>query len=454
MGELRKILVVGMGRSGAAAASALAARNLKVTICDAQAGASLRTVLERLQAMNVVTHTGGYPELERIKPDLLVVSPGIPRSLPLLVEAQIRGIPVISELELAFGFARAPFMAITGTNGKTTTTALLGQMIADAGKQVLIGGNIGLALADIVDAVPAEGMIVAEVSSFQLEHIAAFRPQVGAVLNITPDHLDRHGTMDEYTAVKMRLFENQGEDDWAVLNFDCERTRAMAARCPGRILWFSRQQPVQPGVFVADGRMMAVFPGKWEGSQPVLEVMRLPLLGPHNLENALAATACAMAAAIPLDSIAQTLISFKGVPHRLEPVKTVAGVLYINDSKGTNPDSTLKALESFQQPIVLIAGGRNKGNSFEKLAAMIASRVREVILMGEAADELAKALEASDCRRFRRVESLAEAVSTASAVADAGDVVLLSPACASWDMFSNFEERGDLFKQLVHELSG
>jgi len=358
-------------------------------------------------------------------------------------------VPVIGELELAWRAMEAETIAITGTNGKTTTTALTGALLAEQPRPVFVGGNIGTPLAARALDFPAGGLVVAEVSSFQLETIEAFQPRVAAVLNVTPDHLDRHRTFARYLEAKARIFMNQTEHDCAVLNADDEAARGLASRTRGHVLWFSRQRALEHGVFVDDGWLVARLNGHGDRICPLAEIQ---LRGAHNVENVLAATACALWTGIGVEAIRRAVGRFRAVAHRIEFVRDVAGVQFYNDSKGTNVASTIKALESFAERIVLIAGGKGKGQDFTPLADAARDRVTHAVVIGEDGGRIAAAL-ASAGIGVSAAETLASAIQAARGAARAGDVVLLSPACASFDMFDNYEHRGDLFKQLVEELA-
>ncbi len=442
----KRVLVVGAARSGQAVARFLAARGISVTLTDVRRRDDLQ--LAELPEVNLVL--GKHPDMTSGLWNLVVVSPGVPGDAPLLAQARREGIPVIGELELAWQFARAPVVAVTGTNGKTTTTALLGEVFRQAGFRTLVAGNIGIPLISAVEHYGPDDLIVAEVSSFQLETVRTLRPRVAVILNITPDHLDRHGSMENYVAAKAAIFANQRPSDWTVLNFDDPLTAALAGRTAGKVIFFSRRHSLEEGVFVHRDRILV----RVNGVETVVcrtEAVAIP--GAHNLENALAAVAAAWAFDVGAAVVARALAGFKGVPHRLEPVGEIAGVRYVNDSKGTNPDAAARALEAYAAPIVLIAGGRNKGNDFTAFMSKAREKVRVLILFGECAPEMAVAASRAGLKRVLRAADLPEAVFVARREARPGEVVLLSPACASWDMFRNYEERGDLFRQLVQDMA-
>jgi len=343
----------------------------------------------------------------------------------------------------------ADLIAITGTNGKTTTTALTGELAAGTMRPVLVGGNIGTPLCGEALDFPADGLVVAEASSFQLDTTEALRPRVAAVLNLTPDHLDRHQTFERYVDAKAKIFANQTAADCAVLNADDPATAALASRTRARLVWFSRLRALDHGVFVQDGRIVAKLNGHVEVICPLAEI---PLRGQHNVENVLAATACALWTGLSPEAIRAGIGAFRGVSHRIERVAEERGVVYYNDSKGTNVASTIKALESFTEPIVLIAGGKGKGQDFSPLAAAARGRVRQAVLIGVDRPAVRAALDRASVPCVDAA-TMRDAVAAARALARAGDVVLLSPACASFDMFDNYEHRGEVFMALVHELT-
>lgn len=447
----RRILIIGMGKSGVAAAKALAAGGGVITITDTKSQAELTEAFSELEGWPVRIVTGGCPEVVPEKFDLVVTSPGVPIWAEPLKEAVNYDIPVLSEVELAYRFAKGPLVAITGTNGKTTTTALIGQMFKDAGFPVSVAGNIGIPLIQEVLHKPPEHIFVVEVSSFQLEWVEDFHPKVALITNITPDHLERHGTMEEYLGVKARIFKQQTAADYTVLNYDDPRIRELASLTPGQVIFFSRLHKLKKGVFVNNGKIYININGHEE---PVCAAGELTIPGAHNLENALGAVAAGWAMGLSGRQMADTLRSFPGVPHRLEKVAVINGVEYINDSKGTNPEAAVKALEAFDKPIVLIAGGSRKGNvDFSVFAQKIREKVRELILVGDTAHEIRMAVEQVGFTKARIVKDLAEAVAVAAELAQPGEIVLLSPACASFDFFRNFDHRGEVFKELVHRLT-
>ncbi len=442
----RAVTVVGLARSGVAACRLLASLGARVSGTDARPADALGPEARAL-APAVRLYLGGHPPAAFAEAELVVLSPGVPATHPAVAACRAGGVPVIGELELAFRAMTAGFVAITGTNGKTTTTALAGALLAESGQPVLVGGNIGRPLAGEALAFPAEGWVVAEVSSFQLETADAFHPRVAAVLNITPDHLDRHGSLAAYTDAKARILARQTPADWAVLNADDPGAAALAPRARGRLLWFSRRGPVPAGAWVHEGWVTLRLDG---ADRPVCPVAEIFLRGAHNLENVLAATVCAGALAVAPERLRAAIRAFRGVRHRIEWVRDRAGVAFYNDSKGTNVDATLKALAAFPEPVVLIAGGRDKGQRFDALAEAARGRVRAAVLIGEGRATLGPVLRA--VTRVEEADSMAEAVRRAAALAVPGDVVLLSPACASFDMFRDYEHRGDVFVEAVRAL--
>ncbi len=446
----KKVLVVGMARSGIAAAGALHKRGARVTICDKKKADELETAIDELKTLDIKICTGCYPAITKDSFDLLVTSPGIPLDIEPFIQAGEQGIPIIGELELAYVVKSdsVDIYAITGTNGKTTTVSLLKDILLAAGKNVQAAGNIGVPLSLVTDSMD-EGIVVTEVSSFQLETIRSFRPHISGILNITPDHLDRHHNMEAYIKSKSRIMQYQNEKDYAILNYEDPIIRGFKDQCPAEVIYYSADRILNEGIFIEDNFIkVALSQGSWQ----ICSLKELSLRGKHNLENILCAVAMATAAGADPEAIAHTLRTFPGVRHRMEEVAVKNGVMYINDSKATNPDSAIKALESFNEPLVLIAGGRNKGSSFAVLASLIRKKVKALVLLGEAREQLRQAVMETGFQNIYEAGDLTEAVEQARQLATIGDVVLLSPACASWDMFDNYEQRGDLFCKLVNEI--
>jgi UDP-N-acetylmuramoylalanine--D-glutamate ligase len=448
--EGKTVSVVGLAKSGVAAARLVRRLGGHVLASDSSPLAALPAEARDLERLGCTLWAGGHPDEAFLGAELVVVSPGVPLELPALVAMRARGVPIIGELELAWRVMEADVIAITGTNGKTTTTALTGELLRTQVRPVLVGGNIGTPLAEHALEFPGDGLVVAETSSFQLDTTDRFRPRVAAILNITPDHLDRHGTFERYVDAKARIFANQTPTDCVVLNADDPVTAALGSRARARVIWFSRLTTLTHthGVFIYDGWIVAKLNGSTERICPVTEIN---LRGQHNVENVLAATACALWTGMSPSSIRRGIAGFRGVAHRIERVHDDRGVVYYNDSKGTNVDSTIKALESFGEPVVLIAGGKGKGQDFGPLAEAARGRVRRAILIGQDRGRIRAALELTGIPA-EDAESMDDAVRRAREAAQVGDVVLLSPACASFDMFRNFEHRGDVFKSVVRAL--
>lgn len=442
----KRVLVVGAGKSGLAVASFLTGKGARVVLADSSTPVYPGGELERLAASGVSLSLGGYPEVKKGDFELVVMSPGIPLTVEPARLALEHGIELTGELELAYRCSRAPLVAITGTNGKTTTTTLLGKIFHDAGKNTLVGGNIGTPLVTEVEHFSPEDIIVAEVSSFQLETTSTFSPKVALILNVTPDHLDRHKTMEGYVDAKAKIFENQQPGDFIVLNYDDPLTAALAGRSRARVIFFSRRAALTEGVYVKEGKVIARLNGTEEF---ICRQDEIGIPGAHNLENALAAVAAAKSLGVATISLTHTLKTFKGVAHRLEFVAEINGVRYINDSKGTNPDASIKALEAYPEKVVLIAGGKNKGSDFGFFAEKVKERARVLVVLGQSAGAIADAAGSRGFENILYANDFKEAVLLAHRAARPGEIVLLSPACASWDMFKSFEERGDLFKELV-----
>ena len=449
--EKKKVLVVGMARSGVAAAQLLRASGAEVTVNDSKSEEELGTQLAPLEGLQLERRYGcGAKELLEGK-DCLVISPGIPDSAPFVVQAKEMGIYVIGELELAAQLSRGTMVAVSGTNGKTTTVSLLGEIFANSGKVTHVVGNIGypFSLAALVSK--PDDVIVCEVSSFQMETADTFHPHVALLTNITEDHLNRHGTMEVYTALKMRMFANQTEKDWAVFNADDPGLNGLSKQVKSRVLEFSRQKEVKQGAFVRDGQIFIRIGGS---ERKVCRTEEIYIPGPHNLENALGAVCAAAAMKVPAPVIRHSLKTFKGVEHRIERVRELDGVTYINDSKGTNTDSTIKAVQTMSNPTVIILGGYDKHISFDPLSAEIrkSGMIRHAVLIGETAELIRRSLEREGFRHFTFADSMKDAVEEARKIAGEGWNVLLSPACASFDMFKDYEERGRVFKDIVNEL--
>ena len=456
----KQVLVVGAARSGISACKFLLEKGACITLFDSKESVALGAEVIALGEQGVSLLLGNRLPEEFIF-ELVVKSPGVPPTVPILQAAYEKAVPVIGELELAYHYAAIPFVAITGTNGKTTTTSLTDYMFKTAVIRSLLGGNIGIPLIDVIEDY-SEGFAVAEVSSFQLDDCLDFKPHIAAVLNLSPDHLDRYGSFENYIKSKSRIFMNQDSDDYAVLNYDDPLLRNMAGELERqKTVWFSCQS--RPSDVRGAYGLIYIEKNKDKNAviieinnkkTNVTNISDIYIKGWHNLQNALAATACAFLAGVDTFSIAIALKDFRGVEHRQELFAEKDGVIYINDSKGTNCDSTLMALEVYDRPIILVAGGRHKGGSFRELMQYAAQKVRLLIVLGECREQLISEARAEGISNIIDCDSLEAVVSAAVDNAVSGDVVLLSPACASWDMFENYEQRGKLFKKLVLEKLG
>ena len=446
--ELRgkRVLVVGLARTGVATSLFCAARGAIVTATDTRTENAIGEALPQLRAAGVHLELGGHSKEIFLKQDLIIPSPGVPADAPLLQTARLNGITSWSEIELAGRFLKGRLIGITGSNGKTTTTSLIEHILRSAGVPTILAGNIGTPLISIVEQTNDRTIAVAELSSFQLELIETFRPNISVFLNLTPDHLDRHHTFEAYGAAKTRIFENQTEADSAVLNADDPATTKHAPAKP-QVFWFSRKQRVAQGAFVREAEIIFRREGKDES---VLKIQDIPLAGAHNVENVLAAVAATRLADVEAAAIAKGVRSFSGVEHRLEFVAEIGGVRYYNDSKATNMDATLKALDAFPGRILVILGGKDKGSDYTLLQAPLREKAILALLIGAAGDKIEKQIAGSVA--IERAGTIDRAVKIASHAARPGDVVLLAPACASFDQFENYEHRGRVFKDLVHHL--
>ena len=450
----RKVLVFGMARSGIAAAKLLLDKGARVYICDAKTEADFSGALDELKAAGATLLLGEqHPEDKVEGMDALIVSPGIPVEHPAVVRARSLGVEVMGEIEYAYRESTGLLLAITGTNGKTTTTTLLGEMFKNAGKRTFVVGNIGTPYAGIAGQTRPGDVTVCEISSFMMETSSKFHPAVCAVLNISEDHLNRHGTMEKYIALKERIFENSAGDDWVILNWDDPVTRDMARRVHCRVGWFSSRSEVPFGAFVRDG--MIVY-GTAQDCKPVCPAAEVYIPGEHNLKNALAATAMAMASGIPAPVIRHTLRTFKGVEHRIEFVREVGGVRFIDDTKGTNVQSTIQAVRAMDRPTVLILGGYDKHTDFTPLCEEIMKcPISRIVLIGETAKQFEQTLEKVGYHAWTHAGyDFKKAIDMAFELANPGGNVLLSPSCASFDMFKDYEERGRVFKDIVNKLEG
>ncbi len=441
----KKVAVVGMGLSGVGAARLLAQQKAKVSVTDDKHEDELKQEKKALGRIPVRLYLGGINQALLEDAELIVISPGVPSNIPQIQAARALEIPIISEIELAYQFCEAPILAVTGTNGKTTTTSLVHHIVTRAGLKAQLGGNIQIPFSQVVNR-KSDAMVL-EVSSFQLENIRDFSPFVGVLLNITPDHLDRYTSMDEYTAAKMALFRNQSAGDFAVINQDDPICVRSVESIQSKILGFSLRQEVEQGAFLRGTKVVARYEDR---EKEIMDVKDIPLLGRHNVENVLGATAAVLPLEIPWAGFSRAIKSFRGVEHRLEKVREKDGVLFVNDSKATNIDALEKALQSFERPVVLIAGGRGKKSSYLVLRALVKEKVRAMVTLGEDAPLLEEAF--GDIVPATRVADLSEGVRLAASLAKPGDCVLLAPACASYDMFRNYEHRGEVFKEAVNKL--
>lgn len=447
-----RVLVAGLARSGLAAAELLLRAGAKPLLYDQKAQDVLGQQLISLLDRGCTLHLGVDPLTLLTQADVVVISPGIPLDAALIHAAKARCIPWMGELELASRFAQGNLYAVTGTNGKTTTVSLLGDIFKQAGKIAFVCGNIGYPLSSAALTSSTDDVLIAEVSSFQLESTSSFHPHIAAVLNLTPDHLNRHGTMANYAKLKRNIFANQNGMDYAVLNHDDVIVRSMADGLRAHIVWFSRKETLIEGAYLkADTICLRL----WDEEQVICSVDDVRIPGQHNLENVLAAVAIAGLAKVPPAVIRHALVSFAGVEHRIEFVCELDGVGYINDSKGTNPDATIKALEAMTAATVLLAGGFDKQVSFDQLAQSITQNelIRQVILFGQTAELIARALRSAGFTACLVTDSMEEALTLSRSLAEPGYNVLFSPACASFDQFSDYEQRGKRFKELVRAIA-
>ena len=442
----KRVLVVGMGKSGIASALFLADQGARVAVSDTKSEEELHHEIPQLLDRGVEVEAGYHGERTFNEQQLIVISPGVPYDVPQLVQARQAGIPVIGEVELASRYLKGQIAAITGSNGKTTTTSLIGEIIAAGAKRTLVGGNIGTPAISFVDEATDDTWIVLEVSSFQLETIATFHPRIAVVLNVTPDHLDRHRTFENYAAAKARIFENQTAADFAVLNADDPTCVAMAEKAKATVYWFSRLHPVERGAFV---RCESIVWTDGSREQTIMRTAEIGLKGAHNVENVLSGICAGVLAGVTPADIRRAVANFKAVEHRLEFVANVRGVAYYHDSKATNVDATVKALESFPGRIHLILGGKDKGSDYSVLNSLLAERVTRVYTIGAAASKIEAQIKGAPVVSSGTIDN---AVRQASEQAGAGDIVLLAPACASFDQFMSYEHRGRVFKDLVKQL--
>ncbi|MBQ3335844.1 MAG: UDP-N-acetylmuramoyl-L-alanine--D-glutamate ligase [Selenomonadaceae bacterium] len=449
---MEKILVIGAARSGLAAAKILKKFGADVLLSDAKLESEINFDFSELRGLGVDLRFGKQTEELLRGVDKIIVSPAVPIKIPVLKSAAAQGIPIISEVEFAFGLAQSPIVAVTGTNGKTTTVTLLGLLLKEKFSNVGVGGNIGVPLSEVALEVGTGGYLAAEISSYQMEATKNFKPHISAILNVTPDHLKRHGSMEVYQAMKEKIFAQQTADDFLILNFDDERTREMIDRAACKVLYFSRQVELAAGAFVKNNSLVIKFNG---ATQNLCTIDELGIKGGHNVENALAAALAAYLAGVDAEKISAVLKTFQGVEHRIEFVRALNGVKYFNDSMATNTDSAIKALETFAGHLVLIAGGDDKGTDLTDFLNLVNERVDWLILVGDATARFKRCALEKNFPPEKILEagySMERAVELAKEISHPPQVVLLSPACASFDMYNDFEERGRDFKRIVRAL--
>lgn len=447
-----KVTVIGAARSGIAAAKLFKSNGASVFVSEQNSSAQIKTALESLQSDGIGIEFGGHTN-RVFDSAFMIISPGVPSNSKIVIEAQQRKIKVVSEIEAASWFCPAPIVAVTGSNGKTTTTTLIGEIFGEAKLDYVVAGNIGTAFSSLLNTLTLNSTAILEVSSFQLDHIETFHPKVSVLLNITPDHLDRYeNSMEKYSASKARIFINQTNDDVLIYNIDDEIVKNIVKSAKCKLLAFSINQKLNEGGYIVtteSGKQKLVI--KNNGKEiSLIEIEEMCIKGSHNIYNSLAAALAANVMGIKAETISRTLKQFKGVEHRLEFVRELNGVKYINDSKATNVDSVWYALNAVNEPIILLLGGRDKGNDYSKLTNLIHKKVKAIVAIGESAEKVYNDL--SGLRSVQIVTSMDEAVNSASKLAVAGEVVLLSPACASFDWFDNYEHRGKVFKELVNRL--
>ncbi|RKD24098.1 UDP-N-acetylmuramoylalanine--D-glutamate ligase [Ammoniphilus oxalaticus] len=446
----KKIVVLGLARSGLAVSKLLLRFGAKVTVNDQKAEQELAGV-DELKQLGIAVITGGHPEdLIDVNVDLVVKNPGIPYTSLPIQQAQQLGIPVVTEIELAYAWSKAPLVAITGSNGKTTTTTLVGEILQAANKRPIVAGNIGTVLCEQAVAAETDNILVAELSSFQLKGTIHFRPRIACLLNVTPAHLDYHGSWEDYLQSKAKVFANLGPSDFAVLNADSKECIEIAKRITCEIVWFSKTQAMSLGAYVKEE--VVYFQDQSGRAQSVIATGEVAMPGAHNLENALAAVAICGLLGASSESMRQTLATFQGVEHRLEFVTEISGIKFYNNSKATNSEATVKALEAFREPIVLIAGGLDRGVDFMELVPFIKQNVKAIVSYGQTKQHFVTVGKKAGLSQLSVVDNVGDAVAEANRFAVSGDVVLLSPSCASWDMYGSFEERGSIFKNSVHKL--
>ncbi|MDO4544596.1 MAG: UDP-N-acetylmuramoyl-L-alanine--D-glutamate ligase [Bacillota bacterium] len=446
----KKVLIVGMGNSGRAAAQAMVKLGAQVAVQDSKKEEDIDPqLLTFLKEKSVTCYLGSKPR-DIGSFDMLILSPGVSPQLDFVCEARDKGVEIIGELEIAYRVGSGNYVAITGTNGKTTTTTLVGEIYKAAGRETYVVGNIGVAVISKALSASDDSWLVTETSSFQLETIKEFRPEISAILNLTPDHMDRHKTMANYGRAKAEVFKNQGPDQYCIVNYDDKECFKLAEACNAKVIPFSRKEQLSMGAYVADGKILVK-----DEAGAVVEICRadeLQIPGSHNLENALASCAIAFFGGIGPEIIGKVLKSFGGVEHRLELCNEIDGIKFVNDSKGTNPEAAIKAIEAMGKNIVLIAGGYDKDSSFEEFVGAFDRKVKALMLLGKTATKIKDAAESAGFTNSIILKDMEACVREAYRIAQPGDVVLLSPACASWDMYTSFEQRGKHFKSCVQAL--
>ena len=446
----KNILLVGLAKTGISTIKHLNKLGAKVVVNDIKDKDKLKGILDELSDLNNVEYILGYHPENVDDIDMAVVSPGVPLDLPFILKLKSKNIEIIGEVELAYRLSQNPmFIGITGTNGKTTTTSLVGEIFKKANIDTYIVGNIGNPVIDTVDTANENSVLVTELSSFQLESIDTFKPHVSAILNFTEDHLNRHHTMEAYMEAKARIFKNQDEKDFCILNYDNEDVKSLSDNVEAKKIFFSRKKSLDCGIYLDEDNNIIINIDK---KIKLLNKDELSLPGNHNLENCMAAAAIAYVSNIDIDVIREVLKTFAGVEHRQEFVRNLNGIMFVNDSKATNPDSSIKAIESYNRPIILIAGGMDKQSSFDEFLDVAKENVYALVLLGETAQRIKECAQNKGFNNIRIVKDMKEAVNASYQIAKGGDVVLLSPACASWDMYKSFEVRGIDFKDNVHNL--
>ena len=448
--EEKKVLVVGTGKSGVAATELLLKEKVQTVLFDVNKELDTKDFFEKNPSLNGVSLILGDLSDEQIKQfDIAVLSPGVPTDIPMVNRLRDAGVKIWGEIELAYAFGKGRIIAITGTNGKTTTTALTGEIMADYYDDVRVVGNIGIPYTSMVQGTTEETVTVAEISSFQLETIHEFKPHVSAILNITPDHLNRHHTMENYIKAKEDITKNQTADDFCVLNYEDEVLRTFAEKCPAKVIFFSSRRVLDEGFYLDGEEIMYAHDNK---TDRVINVNDLNLLGRHNYENVMAACAMSVSIGVPMDKIVEVLKTFKAVEHRIEYVTEKRGVRFYNDSKGTNPDAAIQGIRAMNRPTLLIGGGYDKQSEYDEWIEAFDGKVKELVLIGQTADKIEACAKKHGFNNVVKKETFEDAITYCYDHAVSGDAVLLSPACASWGMFPNYEERGRIFKEIVNGL--